>query len=57
MESIKTPRGTFRVKFTSMQEANDNGYYLYFEHEGYAIVANGTLAFAVKAIETAAASR
>lgn len=44
---IQTPRGNFKVKFNSIEEANKDGYYLWFEHEGYLIVANGTKAFAV----------
>jgi hypothetical protein len=47
-ERIKTPRGSFKIGFDSMKEANESGYYLWFEHDGYKIVGNGTRACAIR---------
>jgi hypothetical protein len=47
MDRISTPRGSFKIKFKSMTEASANGFYLWFEHDGYAIVGDGTHAYAV----------
>lgn len=47
-ETLTTPRGTFKIRFTSIKEANDNGFQLWFTHDGYQIVGNGTHAYAVE---------
>lgn len=45
---ITTPRGSFKIKFRSMEEANSNGFYLWFTHDGYVIVGDGIHAYAVE---------
>lgn len=45
---IQTPRGTFRVAFETEKEANENGFYIWFEHNGQKIVADGERTFAVE---------
>lgn len=47
-DSIKTPRGTFPVRFDSMEEAEAAGYHLWFSEEGVKIVGNGINAAAVR---------
>jgi len=46
-EKVITPRGTFKICFNTMKEANENEYYLWFTHNEYQIVGNGTYAYAV----------
>lgn len=47
-DKIKTPRGTFRFRFDSLEQAEAEGFTLWFTHEGTHIVGDGTLAFAVR---------
>lgn len=44
---VQTPRGNFRIAFKSEKEANENGFYIWFEHNGQKIVADGERAFAI----------
>lgn len=44
---IETPRGWFKFKFFSMKEAKEAGFGFWFAHEGTAIMADGTHAYAV----------
>lgn len=37
-KQVKTPRGTFEIRFKTMVEANEAGFYLWFTHDGYQIV-------------------
>ena len=46
-ERISTPRGNFKIRFSSMKEARENGFGFWFEHEGFQIVGDGIHAFAV----------
>lgn len=48
MDTIKTPRGTFRVRFESLEQAKKEGFNFWFTFEGWQIVGNGTLAVAVR---------
>lgn len=48
MSTIKTPRGTFKIAFESLVEAEAHGYTLWFTHNEVPIVTDGTRAFAVR---------
>lgn len=47
-EHIKTPRGTFMIRFESMAEAEAAGYFLWFREGDVEIVGNGMSAAAVR---------
>lgn len=47
-DSIKTPRGTFPVRFDSVEEAEAAGYHLWFSEKDVKIVGNGINAAAVR---------
>lgn len=47
-ERILTPRGTFRMVFSSLKEAEEVSFHPWFWHDGFQIVSDGTLAFAVR---------
>ena len=45
---VETPRGCFRVIFSSIEEAKEVGFDPWLKHNGVHIVTDGTYAFAVK---------
>ena len=46
--ALKTPRGVFRYRFGSLEEAREAGFTLWFMHGAIAIVTNARDAFAVR---------
>lgn len=47
METVKTPRGTFKVRFESLEHAKKEGFNFWFAHGCWQIVGNGASAYAV----------
>ncbi len=50
MKYIKTPRGQFRIDEMTLEQAENKGFFIhhYTDDMSYAVVSNGTKAFAVK---------
>ena len=56
METVKTPRGTFKVRFESLEHAKKEGFSFWFTHGCWQIVGNGTSAYAVETMVERSAS-